>query len=117
MIFTWTAITLGTLLAAGAVDCIIYWDKIKEWAINAFEKYGPSLQKAYANLYRKGNKLYKKIFGINDKGKPIVMNPPDPPQQITLEELRKAYENGEITEEQYKALLAELSTEVAKLSR
>lgn len=117
MIFTQTAVTLATLLATGVAVCIIYWDKIKEWAINAFEKYGPSLKKAYANLYRKGNKLYKKIFGINDKGKPIVIEPTTPPQEITIEDLEKAGDNGELTPEQLAALKAQSATQVAELSR
>lgn len=115
MIFTWTLGTLAALIALGA--CIIYWDKIKEWAQNAFLNYGPKLRKAFANIYYKAGKLWKKIFGVNTDGKPVIVEPTDPPQILSLEELRRAYERGELTKEQYEALVREMSTQVAELSK
>lgn len=112
MIFTWTLASLAALVAAGA--CIIYWDKIKKWAQDVFDAY-PEIKIGFANLYRDGKKLLKVIIALI-RGK--FFKQEGTPEELTLEQLREAYERGELTKEQYEALLEERrSTQIAELRR
>ncbi len=110
--FTWIAVSLGSLILAGA--CIIYWNDIKAWALNKFDQIRNKVTKAFANLIYKAGRLYEKIFGASN-GKVVVIDKPEGIQELTLEDLYKAYKRGELTYEQYKALEKEMSTQVAEM--
>ena len=111
--FTWIAATLGGLILAGA--CIIYWDDIKDWALNKFNQIRNRVTKAFANLTYKAGRLYEKIFGLSN-GKPVVVGgDPGDIQVLTSEELYEAYINGELTYDQYKALKEGMATQVAEM--
>lgn len=112
--FTWIVATLGGLIIAGA--CIIYWDDIKDWALNKFNQIRNKVTKAFANLTYKAGRLYEKIFGLSPNGKPVVVGGDSGDiQELTLEELYKAYINGELTREQYEALKKGMATQVAEM--
>lgn len=111
--FTWIAATLGGLIIAGA--CIIYWDDIKDWALEKFDQIRNRVTKAFANLIYKAGKLYEKIFGT-DHGKIVVIENPNGVQEISLDELYEAYKRGELTYEQYIALKNEMATQIAEMS-